>query len=368
MFVQERYLTVEKKTILLTGCGGHFMADTIDCFRNQDVDFEIIGVASKPDLFIASLCDHYIKVPVSSAPGYIDVLLELCKRFHVDVLIPTIDEEIYPLYLQKAKFEKIGTKVSADKAGEFGSDKILFIQTLDRLGIPHPKYEAICSTQEFVDSLKKLGYPKKFICAKLPNKAGSRGVRIIRSDAFSYDRFESEKPSSKFVDRDAFIAILGKKPYKIPVLLQEFLPGDEYSVDLLADHGKVICATGRRNIVIDNSIPMDSILEWNEDAITICKMFVEKCGLDGNIGFDFIFDEFGNPVPIELNARLTATISLSAYGGYNMAYWQVLRLLGMELPTIPDLKNGRRIIRRLFPVYIDEDGIARHPEFWEGRP
>lgn len=350
---------MERKTLLITGCGGHFMADTIGCFRNQEVEFEIIGVASAPDPFIIPLCDLYIKVPESTAPGYVDVLLDLCKKHHVDVLIPTIDEEIYPLYLQKAKFEAIGTKVSADKAGEFGSNKVLFIQTLDRLGIPHPKYEVACSTQEFIDATKKLGYPKKYICAKLPNKAGSRGVRIIRPDAFLYDRFESEKPNSKYVDKDTFIIILGRKPYRTLVLLQEFLPGDEYSVDLLADHGKMICATGRRNVVVDNSIPMESILEWNEDAISICKQFVEKCGLDGNIGFDFIFDEFGNPVPIELNARLTATISLSAFAGYNMAYWQVLRMLGIEVPTIPELKNGCKIIRRLFPVFIDEDGNAR---------
>ena len=350
---------MEKKTLLITGCGGHFMADTIDCLRNQDVEFEIIGVASEPDPFIIPLCDQYIKVPKSTAPGYIYLLLDLCKRHHVDVLIPTIDNEILPLYSMREKFREIGTIVSADCAGRYGSDKIAFVEKLEELNLPHPKYKVIYSTQEFMDAARSIGYPMKNICAKLADKAGSRGVRIIRPDAFSYSQFENKKPTSKFVDRSAFADTLECKPSQTPVLLQEYLPGDEYSVDLLADHGKVICATGRRNVVIDNSIPMESVLEWNEDAIIICKAFVEKCGLDGNIGFDFIFDEYGNPIPIELNARLTATISLSAYGGYNMAYWQVLRLLGIELPPIPKLRNGCRIIRRLFPVFFDEGGEAR---------
>ena len=63
------------------------------------------------------------------------------------------------------------------------------------------------------------------------------------------------------IDLAAFVSILSGKKDNAPILMQEFLPGDEYSVDLLADHGKVICATGRRNVVIDNSIPMESILK-----------------------------------------------------------------------------------------------------------
>lgn len=356
---------MEKKTLLITGCGGHFMADTIECFRGQDIEFEIIGVASSPDPFIIPLCDKYFRVPMSNDPGYIDLLLNICKVNHVDVLIPTIDDEIYPLYLRKAEFKEIGTMVSADKAGMYGSDKVKFVQELKNLGLPYPKFEVIYSTQEFIDAAKRLGYSKKPICAKLANKAGSRGVRIIRPDAFTYNQYENQKPTSKYVDRSAFVQILECKPATTPVLLQEYLPGDEYSVDLLADHGKMICATGRRNVGIDNSIPMDSILEWNEDAISICRQFVEKCGLDGNIGFDFIFDEFGNPAPIELNARITATISLSKWGKCNMAYYQVLRLLGKDLPNIQPQKDGRRLVRRLFPVYFDENDNAVICKNWQ---
>ncbi len=52
--------------ILITGCGGHFMADTIACYRNQPSHNYIIGVASEPDPFLADLVEEYYKVPVST--------------------------------------------------------------------------------------------------------------------------------------------------------------------------------------------------------------------------------------------------------------------------------------------------------------
>ena len=331
------------------------MADTVQCFRNQDVKFKIIGVASEPDTFVVPKCDIFIQVPRSDTPGYIDLLYDLCKEHEVDVLIPTIDEEIYPLYLERKRFEAIGTKVSANKAGFYGSDKIAFVQELERLGLPHPRYEVFRGGDECIKASDKLGYPENAVCVKLANKAGSRGVRILSEKAYDYERFENLKPSSKLISRKAFLQILGCK-MDTPILMQEYLPGDEYSVDLLADHGKIVCITGRRNVVIDNSIPMESILEKNDFAFDICEKFVKAHDLDGNIGFDFIFNKDGNPIPIELNARLTATISLSAWGGANMAYLQVLRLLGIELPPIGEVQYGKKLIRRLFPVFVDENG------------
>lgn len=348
---------MRKINLMLTGCGGHFWYDGVQCFRNQKIEFHITAVASQPDPFIAPLVDRYIKVPTSDHPEFVDIILDLCKEHHIDVLIPTIDDELYPMWQRRKEFEAIGTKVSVDQASRFGSDKIAFAQKLQELGLPHPAFEIIHNTRELLQAAQKMGYPHKSLCIKLPNKAGSRGVRILTEDAFAYDSFASRKPSGKSVDLPAFVSMMSDKNDSTPLLMQEFLPGDEYSVDLLADHGQVLCAAGRRNVVIDNSIPMESVLEWNDSAIDTCRQFVEKCGLDGNIGFDFIFKD-GVPLPIELNARLTATISLSAFGGCNMAYLQVLRLLGEELPPIPAPEEGKRIVRRLFPVFCDSDGKA----------
>ena len=80
-------------------------------------------------------------------------------------------------------------------------------------------------------------------------------------------------------------------------------------------------------------------------------MCVEVCRLlhlDGNVGFDVKVDEYGNPFIIDINPRYTATISLSAHAGLNLAYYGFLHSLGRELPAeFPKERIGARIERRL---------------------
>lgn len=341
-----------KATLLITGCGGHFMLDTIQCYRNEDIRFRIIGVASKPDEYLRPYLDEYIEVPTSNTPGYVDLLLEICRDRKVDVLVPTIDEEIYPLYLRRNEFAEVGTLVSASEAGMYGSSKIAFLELLESAGIRHPAYRVVETPFGLERAARSLGYPENPVCIKLPDKAGSRGFRILREDAWDFHHFANEKPSSRCVPMKQMMGIMRTMRKPTPVIVQEYLPGDEYSVDLLAEHGKVKLITGRRNISLDNSIPTKSILEKNEDAFRISEEIVRAGKMDGNIGFDFIFDGNGEIVPIEVNARITATISLSAWGGCNLAYEQVARLLGRSVRH-HDVKYGRGLSRRMRAIFIE---------------
>lgn len=340
------------------------MGDTIDCYRDQKANNYIIGVASQPDPFVADLVDEYYKVPVSTDPGYIDLLLKICRDREVDILIPTIDDEIYPLYLRKQEFEAINTKVSADAAGKYGSDKILFMKTLDNLGIPHPNFATFTTAEECAEAIQALGYPEKDVVVKLPNKAGSRGVRILSTNAYDFDSFANQKPTSKVISASQFIGIMSNKPDDVVVMAQDRIHGDEYSVDLLADHGKVALIVGRRNTVIENSIPFESVLEPNDEAFAICEKIVRELELNGNIGFDFILNREDDdyPIPIEMNARITATISLCAWGGCNLAYARVMQLLGKgsaenHFGIVGDVQYGKSIIRRSVPHFMYDNGV-----------
>lgn len=66
----------------------------------------------------------------------------------------------------------------------------------------------------------------------------------------------------------------------------EAMPGCEYTVDLLADKGKVLCFAGRRNTVSSMSIAQESIVEEQPGAFRLCEQIVSLLELDGNLGFD----------------------------------------------------------------------------------
>ena len=139
------------------------------------------------------------------------------------------------------------------------------------------------------------------------------------------------------------------------IMAMEYLSGDEYDVDLIADNGKVLYMAGRRNPVMVMSITQESILERNDEAYKIAKEVVEKLKLDGNIGLDFKFAEDGSCRLLEINPRIDATVSIFAAGGLNLPYLQIKHLLGETLPDI-NVQYGTRLKRRYSEMFTTKNG------------
>ena len=70
--------------------------------------------------------------------------------------------------------------------------------------------------------------------------------------------------------------------------------------------------------------------------------------IDGQADFDFRYDKDGNPILMEVNPRIAATMKIFKEGGMNLVYLRIKQLLGEELPKI-DVKYGVKLVRR----YID---------------
>lgn len=346
------------ETILITGCGGHFIRDTIRSYRAGKRNLHIIGVASSLDESIRPELDEYYQVPVSTDVGYIKTLLSICSERNVDVLIPNVDEELMDLSESESLFQNIGTRVSIAPRGALAkaSDKIQFMQFLKSEGLPHPEFATFRTVDGFVKAVGEIGYPDKPVVIKMSGKAGSVGVRILDPTVDMFELFATKKPGHKYMTFAAMKEMLESRENLPEMLAQEYLPGQEYSTDILADHGREIYITGRMNTVCENSIPMESVLTKNEAAYQISREIVWLLGLDGNVGIDFIFNRDGTPIPIEVNPRITATISLSTAAGVNLAYLQVERLLGGKLPDVKPA-YGTEMTRRRIPMYCAGDGI-----------
>lgn len=346
-------------TILITGCGGHYMGDILNCYRNCGVDVKLIGVASEPDHELCRYLDEYYKVPRCNEAGYYDLLLALCNEKNVDILIPSIDDELLPLKGMLGEFRTIGTIVSlSDCPGlQIATNKLLFLEFLKNNGIIHPKFAAFETPYDFVDAVVALDGNSKPVCVKALDKAGSRGFRIIDPNADLFRMMLEEKPTSRYISMSAFCNMYAESELRPRMMLQEYLPGAEYSVDLLADHGKILYMVGRMNHVVDNSIPLQSTLVKDDAAYEICRKVVELLELDGNIGLDFIYNEHGVAIPIEVNARITATIALCAAGQLNLAGLQVRRLLGLDLPPVEPV-YGTSVIKRHTAYYTVPEGAV----------
>ena len=345
-------------TILITAAGGPSSPGIASCFRNIDErQIRIVGTDMKNDPTIEQYIDKCYYAPSALDPTYIDCLLKICEKEHVDVLIPGISDELLPLCNRKDEFEKIGTKVSVSNAYsiEVCTNKLKFYSFLKENDIPTPQFLPLHTLSDFDNAVKTLGFPEKNVCFKATVSSGSRGVRIIDAKKSRIDILLGEKPNSLFTSYEDLRSILSESAMFPEMMAMEYIPGREYSVDLVSDHGKVLYICGRNSDVVNASIPMQGSLCEDKEAYSLCEKIVGLLKLDGNADFDFKYDKDGHAVLMEINPRQAATMAVFRAGGINLLYLRVKQLLGEKLPEC-NIKYGVYFKRRYQELYSDDSG------------
>lgn len=335
-------------TVLITAAGNVFMPGTTACLKqNGERDIRIIGADMNDDPSMLEMVDAYYRVPRGDDPLYVERLLEICKKEKVDILLPIMSVELKQLSENKDRFEAIGTKISVSdvKSLEIANDKLNLLRYLKEQKMPCAGFEPVHNIGELKNAVYALGYPKNRVCVKATNGSGSRGFRVLNAAASRFDRFFYEKPTSCDVSLEEFIEILQEKESFPQLLVMEYLPGAEYTIDLLADHGKVLYCCCRKGLRMDNSIMLDSEVVSMPEIEALCASIAEKLNLDGNIGFDIKENEKGAPMIMECNPRITAGIPVFYYAGVNLPYLCVKKMMGEVLPA-PQLQYGKIIRRR----------------------
>ena len=345
-------------TVLLSAAGSPTMPGQLRCFRNNgERDIKIVGVDMADDPTIGFMVDKYYKVPEATNKQYVDVLLDICRKENVDIYFPNISAEVSAVAKRVSEFSQIGTKVSiADQSVvDLVNNKLHAYNYFKKAGLTLPKYYPVHTISDYEVGCKQLEYPEKPVCLKLVSNSGSRGVRIIDSSKDRYQIFAHEKPNSFFVSYDDMLSILKSAPTLDEMMLVEYMPGNEYTVDLLAENGKVLYMVGRENIVSLMSIAQKSIVSRIDSAYEMCEDIVKLLNYTGNIGFDFMKNADGIPILMDINPRLTATVSVIAAAGVNLPYLRIKQLLGETLPDC-HIDYGTTLVRRYGEYLVDSTG------------
>ena len=87
-------------------------AELLKCFRKSMKENSKI-VATDMSKYAPALyfADKYYLVPSINSDGYIDIILDICKKEQIEVITTVIDPEIELLSKHRAEFEKIGVEV-----------------------------------------------------------------------------------------------------------------------------------------------------------------------------------------------------------------------------------------------------------------
>ncbi len=319
--------------VVVTGAGAPGIAGTIYSLNNNpdEMKFRIISTDVKGDPVGRYLANEFHKVPPPEDNEYIHNIIEIVRKENVKVIIPQTTREIISLSQNLGKFREMGVSVivSDYSSLERANDKYLVIKECEKTNVPYPKYFLIDNENDFLSALEKLGYPKNKVIAKPRLSSGLRGLRIISNETLTIKEFLEEKPTGLNIDLENILKIFRNGPFP-EMLITEYLPGDEYSVDVFRNaNGTVAIPRNRKDI--RSGISFDTEIELRDDIIDYSVKLAESLDLKYCFGFQFKLNEDNVPMILESNPRIQGTMVASTYAGFNMIYYSVKEALGYSI-------------------------------------
>ncbi len=326
-----------RTNILITGGGAPGIAGTIYALRNNPDkrEFNIITTDLKNDCTGKYMSDKFYTLPGPESPHYEEAVKNIIKKENISIILPQTTREIEFYSKNKGQFSDLiaGIVVSDYKGIERANDKFLIIKACEETGVAYPQYFLAKSIIELETSIKALGYPQKKVVIKPRHSNGLRGVRILSEEGLSFQRYLYEKPFELGMDMESFMKIFsGITPEEFPELLvTEYMPGDEYSVDLFRNNkGSVIIPRLRKSI--RSGISFETKVDLSQtELIKYSGLLASHLDLIYCFGFQFKLDSEGVPKILESNPRIQGTMVASVFAGFNMIYYAAKECMGEEV-------------------------------------
>ncbi|MEM3445489.1 MAG: ATP-grasp domain-containing protein, partial [Thermoplasmata archaeon] len=234
------------------------------------------------------------------------------------------------------------------------NNKYELMRISQKLGVPTPKFKIVKTNSELLNAFEEFG--EKFV-VKPPVSSGMRGFRIVSDKAsLTKEAFYNQKPDNVTITKEELLKILGEDfP---PLLVMEFLPGKEYTVDVLSRKGKCYCIVPRSRDMIRSGITFAGTVVKRGDLISYSSQLTENIGLEFAHGYQFKEDEMGVPKIIESNPRIQGTMVLATLANANLIYASIKIALGEKLPEF-NVKWDTKLIRYWGAIGISDGKIEK---------
>ncbi len=318
----------------MTGGGAPGAAGILKCLQ-QEKSFTITVADANPNAVGRFLNTDFETIPFANDPSFSETVLSICKKKNIHALLPLVTDELIPLSQHRKEFELAGIKLLISPAAslEIANNKSRLYEFLQWRGIAVPDFRVVETVEQFKTAIDELGYPEKSVCFKPSVSNGSRGFRIVSEQMNELDLLFNHKPTSTYISLVEAVRILSSGIFP-ELLISEYLPGEEYSVDCLANHGESILIVPRFRKKMINGISVEGEFIKDETIIGYCRQIIKELQLHGNIGIQVKKSEAGQFLILEINPRVQGTISAALGAGVNLPVLAIKQELG--LPISPE--------------------------------
>lgn len=252
--------------------------------------------------------DKFYLVPRISVPGYLDCILDICKKEQIDGVFSLIDPELSMLAKERERFLEIGVTpvISPYELVETCFDKYRMYQLLTKMQIPTGK--CYVEKEAFYEAKDKgeISYP---VFVKPVKGSASININQVNSDE------EIELLFRLYDD----------------LMIQEYMNGQEYGADVYVDmkSGKCTSVFVKKKIKMRAGETDKSVSVKDPELFHMLQDFVERCGFRGMIDIDiFLID--GVYYISEVNPRFGGGYPHAYACGVNMPRQVLVNLAGEE--------------------------------------
>lgn len=277
-----------KKIIMITGGGG---AGNEAIFRILSDKYELYFVdsdISNIDPRIPST--QKIQIPLASDKDFVEVLKKLCFDLRVDLLIPSVDEELLLISENLNDWGETQIMLPHKSYVEAMLDKLTMIRSIEAKEILAPETESLDK------DVSKFVFP----CIIKPRMGrGSRGV-------FSVNNIEEVEDFKKKVGNNASSFVLQRQYF-----------GEEYTVQMIANSQSELLSIVPAKISVKKGVTIKAKTDDNISVINACRQIHQKIPCAGTYNIQLILTNDNHVYPFEINPRISTTFCLILEAGIN---------------------------------------------------
>lgn len=325
-----------KKNILVFPCGSEI---GLEVYRSLEVSthFTVYGGSSVDDHGKFVYKNYIGGLPHVDAPDFTDALNKIIKEYDIDCVIPAHDDVV----LKLARESEAGNLACAVMTSPAATCEIARSKKKT-----YEKFEGVIPTPKLYASIEETEDAALPLFLKPEAGQGSKGTHIAktRDEAAFYKKRDSS------------------------LLLMEYLPGREYTVDCFTDlNSQLLFCEGRERARISNGISVSSGYVNDGRFKELAEAISENLTFRGVWFFQVKETAAGKLVLMEIAPRVAGTMALARAKGVNLVLASLFDSFGLEVEIFSNeyditidraLQNSYQHNLTYSKVYLDLDDLV----------
>ena len=288
-------------------------------------DVKIIGLTYEllcSTSYVDHLVDEVYQVPFpqDGEEKYLERIAEIVQKTKIDVFIPNLDFEIPIMSKLEPELRDLGIRVMvASEAALFICRKENLYRLAQMAAVDLPYSVAFSDRRQITTTVSHFAYP---LIVKAATGEAMVAYSLEEAIVFSH-RLSSQ--------------------WGWPLIVQEFVKGDEYCVASLADRRQIVLGSVcmKKILKMKNGTAWMGATEKDETLLKLSNRIVERLKWVGPLEMEFIKEQISQRYfLIEINPRFPSWIQLAAKAGCNLPMALVQSVMRQKVDALGSYRSG----------------------------